>query len=110
MVFIQPKKEPQPQTRDTEDSPAVEIDQWSETVHHPGYSLACSPSHGTLAANTSACFSVSVFADTWGLYYDQIIILIEQLEPLVIDVWVEVVGSPLSFALRTRDSPWPVLW
>ncbi|CAG9562245.1 unnamed protein product [Danaus chrysippus] len=52
-----------------------EEDQWSEVVHHPGYSLSCSPSHGSLAANTSACFTVSVFADTWGLYYDQIIIM-----------------------------------
>ncbi|CAG9562244.1 unnamed protein product [Danaus chrysippus] len=87
-----------------------EEDQWSEVVHHPGYSLSCSPSHGSLAANTSAYFTVSVFAGTWGLYYDQIIIMVEELEPLVIDVWVEAVGSPLSFALRTRDSQWPVLW
>ncbi|CAH0715906.1 unnamed protein product, partial [Brenthis ino] len=78
----------------------------------PGVALQCAPAAGKLPPRGLVKLTVAVCADSWGLYHDQIVIQVEHLEAIVIDVWVEVTGSPLQFALRPSkadDDNAPVL-
>ncbi|XP_046965877.1 uncharacterized protein LOC124534209 [Vanessa cardui] len=85
--------------------------QWIGDVHSPGVILQCEPASGDLRSRSKSSIQVSVYADCWGFYYDQILIQIENLEPLIVDVWIEAVGEPLEFALRPIDQlTQPTLW
>lgn len=42
----------------------------------PGVALQVAPSAGVLAAHARAPLHVSVYADCWGLYHDQLLILV----------------------------------
>ncbi|CAH2096668.1 unnamed protein product [Euphydryas editha] len=87
------------------------LEQWAGDVREPGVVLQCEPASGELRACTKIVVQVSVYADCWGLYHDQILIQIENLEPLILDVWIEAVGLPLEFALRPNDiQTQPTLW
>ncbi|KAL4708187.1 hypothetical protein ACJJTC_005329 [Scirpophaga incertulas] len=75
-------------------------DPWAADVENPGIILQAEPSSGVLGPLDKVAVIISVYADCWGLYREQIHILIEKLEPMVIDVWIEAVGAPLTFAMQ----------
>nr|XP_037868475.1 uncharacterized protein LOC105841511 isoform X2 [Bombyx mori] len=88
----------------------ISSDVWSSGVRECGVGVLCSQT----PAGDAVCVDVSVYADCWGLYRDQILIQIENLDPLIFDIFIEVVGPPLQFALKPNysnceDSP-PILW
>lgn len=89
-------------------------DQWAGDVRAPGVALQVAPSAGVLAAHARAPLHVSVYADCWGLYHDQLLILIDNIEPIVLDVWVEAVGAPLQLAISAPPAPSlddiPTMW
>ncbi|XP_013134078.1 PREDICTED: uncharacterized protein LOC106099931 [Papilio polytes] len=65
-----------------------------------GVRVQCLPAGGVLVAGGTSHLALGVHAHTWGLYRDQLLLQTEQMAPLVLDVWAEVVGAPLQFALR----------
>ncbi|KAL0883530.1 hypothetical protein ABMA27_016895, partial [Loxostege sticticalis] len=88
-------------------------DAWAVDVRDPGLAIEISPACGVLGARASLALTVSVYADCWGLYRDQILIKIEKLEPIVADVWVEAVGPPLQLMRAPSDGGTdlaPTLW
>ncbi|CAH0585978.1 unnamed protein product [Chrysodeixis includens] len=88
-------------------------EQWDGDVPAPGVAVQCAPAGGVLAAHAEVRVHVRVLADCWGLYHDQLLVQVENVEPLVLDVWVEALGPPLQLALRPADRyldvP-PTLW
>ncbi|XP_073956444.1 uncharacterized protein [Choristoneura fumiferana] len=82
---------------------AAGTDRWAGDVRAPGVALQCAPAAGACAAGARAAIDVAVYADCWGCYRDQLLIMVEGVEPVVVDVWVEVVGRPLKFATAGDD-------
>ncbi|CAH2981088.1 unnamed protein product [Chilo suppressalis] len=88
-------------------------DPWAADVTEAGVAIQVSPSGGVLGPCARIELTISAYADCWGLYRDQILIMMEKLEPLVVDVWLEVAGAPLSFCMRPNsdcDEETPTLW
>ncbi|XP_063536016.1 uncharacterized protein LOC134745854 [Cydia strobilella] len=73
-------------------------DRWAGDVRSPGVAIQCTPAKGICMVGQSVDIFVQVYADCWGLYYDQIMLMVEHVEPIVVDVWIEVVGPVLQFA------------
>ncbi|XP_072948710.1 uncharacterized protein [Epargyreus clarus] len=89
----------------------LQNDQWAPNVQDPGLAVQCSPPEGVMTSQGQVKIVVSVYADCWGLYQDQILIQIDKLEPIILDLWVEAVGPPLLFAINpTFEHNSPVLW
>ncbi|CAH2048145.1 unnamed protein product, partial [Iphiclides podalirius] len=81
-------------------------------VSESGVRVRCVPAKGRLGAGSVARIEVSVLAGTWGLYREQLLVQIENMEPVILDIWIEAVGGPLRFSLKPNgkyDDP-PVLW
>ncbi|XP_047503807.1 uncharacterized protein LOC125048897 [Pieris napi] len=91
----------------------INIDKWASDVEEPGIVIECAASQRILSPCGQVDITVSVYADCWGLYHDQVLIKIDRLDPLVLDVWIEAVGPPLLFPLQglNQDDDTPaVLW
>ncbi|CAG4955820.1 unnamed protein product [Colias eurytheme] len=86
-------------------------DKWADDVKEPGVVIECA-SKDLLQPCGQEEVTVSVYADCWGLYHDQILIQIENIEPLILDVWIEAVGPPLQFALHSpgHENEAPIIW
>ncbi|KAJ8721765.1 hypothetical protein PYW08_004167 [Mythimna loreyi] len=87
-------------------------DQWAGDVEAPGVAVACSPARGVLAARARVPLRVRVYADCWGLYRDQLLIQVQDVAPVVLDVWVQADGAPLQLALAPAAPPGrqPTMW
>ncbi|XP_059045663.1 uncharacterized protein LOC131841361 [Achroia grisella] len=83
---------------------------WAAMMRDPGLALEVKPASGVLAGQSQVELTVRVYSDCWGLYRDQIMIQIESLEPIILDVWVEILGAPLYFPAKRPDGDSPVLW
>ncbi|KAF9407257.1 hypothetical protein HW555_012661 [Spodoptera exigua] len=80
-------------------------EEWAAGAGAAGVALQCAPARGVLAAHARASLRLSVYADCWGLYHDQLLILIDDVEPIVLDVWIEAVGPPLQLAINAITRP-----
>ncbi|CAK1554564.1 unnamed protein product [Leptosia nina] len=87
-------------------------DKWADDVRTPGVIIECKASENALAPCGMVEVTVSVYADCWGLYHDQVLIMIDNVDSIVLDVWIEVVGPPLYFPLQGQchDACTPILW
>ncbi|KAH9638747.1 hypothetical protein HF086_002203 [Spodoptera exigua] len=51
-------------------------EEWAAGAGAAGVALQCAPARGVLAAHAHAPLRLSVYADCWGLYHDQLLILV----------------------------------
>ncbi|CAB3221206.1 unnamed protein product [Arctia plantaginis] len=109
----------QPFMRDTPESISLEFinvplrqDKWADEVCESGVALACCPASGTLASRAQVELRVQVYADCWGLYRDQILIQVKDVDPIVLDVWIHVEGPALQFKIQPNYTPQdlPTMW
>ncbi|XP_063363943.1 uncharacterized protein LOC134652710 [Cydia amplana] len=82
----------------TIDALTIGGDLWAGDVREPGVAIQCTPAKGICMVGQSVDILVQVYADCWGLYYNQIMLMVDHVEPIVVDVWIEVVGPVLQFA------------
>ncbi|CAB3221204.1 unnamed protein product [Arctia plantaginis] len=90
----------------------IETDQWAGDVCESGVALSCHPTSGVLASCAHVEIIVQVYADCWGVYRDQILIQVENVDPIVVDIWMQVIGSPLQFKIQPNYSQdeLPIMW
>ncbi|XP_053609178.1 uncharacterized protein LOC128674563 [Plodia interpunctella] len=95
-------------------------DKWAANMRDPGVAMEVLPARGQLAPGrcaragaepaSVARVAVDVYADCAGLYHDQLLVQIENVEPIIVDVWVEALAVPLVFySAPAGDAP-PPLW
>ncbi|XP_041979288.1 uncharacterized protein LOC121733183 [Aricia agestis] len=82
-------------------------DQW--LLHDSGIAVECTPWSMVVRAGGRGEVVVTVHGDTWGVYRERLLVMVEKLEPLVIDLWIEVFGAPLQFAI-SDNTTLPVVW
>ncbi|XP_075977863.1 uncharacterized protein LOC142977675 [Anticarsia gemmatalis] len=85
----------------------LDTDAVSCGVAAPGVALWCAPARGVLAARAHVDLRLLVYADCWGLYRDEILIQVEDVEPIVLQVWVQAVGAPLHVKLLPQAAAAP---
>lgn len=87
------------------------LDQWHLKIQEgKGLVVIVKPSCSSLNANEAVPVDVYVYANTWGVYYDQIICYVEGLQPFIIQLIVQVIGTPTAFVLRCANgTPQPTV-
>ncbi|XP_026673142.1 uncharacterized protein LOC108629456 isoform X2 [Ceratina calcarata] len=71
--------------------------------HGSGIVIYVDPLHSDLEQFKAIPIDIYVFADTWGIYVDEIEINITGLPQYTIGICVQVVGSPISLSISDRN-------
>ncbi|XP_033106181.1 deleted in lung and esophageal cancer protein 1-like [Anneissia japonica] len=92
-------------------SPAKKQADFSKAVLHDGRGLAfvVHPSSGVLGPFAELNVEVSVYADMWGQYSDDLICKVGALENVVIPMKVSITGCPLNFQMASLKGQIPVV-
>lgn len=73
---------------------------WEKSVV-PGVGIAIKvePPHGEIHEEKSVEIDISVYANTWGIYIEEIMIEINDIAPFCLKLLIEVVGLPLEYPI-----------
>ncbi|XP_046619461.1 uncharacterized protein LOC124304828 [Neodiprion virginianus] len=64
-----------------------------------GIVLVIEPTDGPLAPYETVPVDIYVYADTWGVYIDEIVVSIAGLPDYIFGVCIEVIGSPVTYPI-----------
>ncbi|XP_046744283.1 uncharacterized protein LOC124410163 [Diprion similis] len=64
-----------------------------------GVVLVIEPTNGSLARYETVSVDIYVYADTWGVYIDEIAVSIAGLPDYIFGVCIEVIGSPVTYPI-----------
>ncbi|GJQ87786.1 hypothetical protein Trydic_g18642 [Trypoxylus dichotomus] len=76
---------------------------WEDLIAANGIVLKIEQSNNSIGAYERIEIDVWVYANTWGLYLDEILIDISQLTPFCVSVLIEVVGLPVQFPIAQNS-------
>ncbi|KAL0839196.1 hypothetical protein ABMA28_017164 [Loxostege sticticalis] len=78
----------------------LRTDAWAVDVRDPGLAIEISPACGVLGARASLALTVSVYADCWGLYRDQILIKVREIP---VNYFLEMSSSDPDRVIRVKN-------
>ena len=85
------------------------LDYWESIVRPDScVVIKVEPDEGEIIPNRSSKVNVTVFANTWGKYFDKIEVKIHSLPTFHLPVYIEVTGRPVFFTFAP-DIPEPTL-
>ncbi|KRT79609.1 hypothetical protein AMK59_7462, partial [Oryctes borbonicus] len=76
---------------------------WEDLIAANGIVIKIEQTKNSIGAYENIKIDVWVYANTWGLYLDEIVIDISQLTPFCASLLVEVVGLPVEFPIAQNS-------
>lgn len=75
-------------------------DYWEEIKPQgQGVVLVIEPVNGNLTPYETIAIDIYVYADTWGVYVDEITVAITGLPDYIFGVCIQVIGSPIAYPI-----------
>ncbi|XP_031352109.1 uncharacterized protein LOC116177310 isoform X2 [Photinus pyralis] len=77
--------------------------EWEELVNDYGIAVRPSPQCATIEIKTPVEIDLWIYANTWGIYVEEIAIMVESIGVFTFNMLIEVVGSPIEFPMSLNS-------
>lgn len=79
------------------------VGNWESILNEDGIVVKVEPCSKRISAEELLAFDIWIYADTWGVYLEEIQVDINEILPFYFNVLIEVVGNPIEFPLAKNS-------
>lgn len=76
------------------------VDKWEKlTLSGVGIVVKVSPTYANIDSNGMLEIDLWIYANTWGIYLEEVVVEVNDLQPFCFNVLIEVIGLPIEYPI-----------